>query len=61
MSVSFDRAGFVAGFRTCLPVAEADGGYGLAFGVIARQTGLSIGEATLMSAGSGGTPPTGRK
>ena len=50
MSVSFDRSGVVAGFRTCLPVAVGVGGYGIAFGVLARQAGLSVWEATLMSA-----------
>ena len=50
MSVSFERSGVVAGFRTCLPVAVGVGGYGIAFGVLARQAGLSVAEATLMSA-----------
>lgn len=50
MSVSFDRSGAIAGFRTCLPVALGVGGYGIAFGVLARQAGLSVAEATLMSA-----------
>lgn len=50
MSVSFERSGLVAGFRTCLPVAVGVGGYGIAFGVLARQAGLSVFEATLMSA-----------
>lgn len=50
MSVSFDRSGVVAGLRTCLPVAVGVGGYGIAFGVLARQAGLSIAEASLMSA-----------
>jgi predicted branched-subunit amino acid permease len=40
----------VAGFRTCLPVAVGVGGYGVAFGVLARQAGLSVAEASLMSA-----------
>lgn len=50
MAVSFSRSGVVSGFRTCLPVAVGVGGYGIAFGVLARQAGLSIAEATLMSA-----------
>lgn len=50
MSVSFERSGVIAGFRTCLPVAVGVGGYGIAFGVLARQAGLSVSEATLMSA-----------
>jgi 4-azaleucine resistance transporter AzlC len=50
MAVSFERSGIVSGFRTCLPVAVGVGGYGIAFGVLARQAGLSVAEATLMSA-----------
>lgn len=50
MSVSFDRAGAVSGARTGLPVALGVGGYGFAFGVLSRQAGVSIAEATLMSA-----------
>jgi 4-azaleucine resistance transporter AzlC len=50
MSVSFDRSGIIAGFWAGLPVAIGVGGYGIAFGVIARQSGLSTAEATLMSA-----------
>jgi 4-azaleucine resistance transporter AzlC len=50
MAVSFERSGVVSGFRTCLPVAVGVGGYGIAFGVLARQAGLSVAEATLMSA-----------
>ncbi|CAI49913.1 ABC-type transport system permease protein [Natronomonas pharaonis DSM 2160] len=50
MAVSFERDGIVAGFRTGLPVAIGVGAYGIAFGVLARQSGLSVAEATLMSA-----------
>lgn len=50
MTVSFERSGLISGFRTCLPVAIGVGAYGIAFGVLARQTGLSVAEATLMSA-----------
>jgi 4-azaleucine resistance transporter AzlC len=42
--------GFRAGFVTCLPVALGVGAYGLVFGVLANQAGLSVAEATLMSA-----------
>ncbi|ADB59473.1 AzlC family protein [Haloterrigena turkmenica DSM 5511] len=38
------------GFRDCLPVAVGVAGYGVAFGVLASQAGLSAAEATLMSA-----------
>ncbi|WP_049926463.1 AzlC family ABC transporter permease [Halopiger goleimassiliensis] len=49
-SVTFDREGIRAGFLTCVPVAVGVGGYGVAFGVLARQAGLSVAEAALMSA-----------
>ncbi|MFC6717469.1 AzlC family ABC transporter permease [Natrialbaceae archaeon GCM10025810] len=48
--VTFDREGIRAGFVTCLPVAIGVGGYGVAFGVLAGQAGLSVAEAGLMSA-----------
>ncbi len=49
-SVTFDREGVRAGFLTCLPVAVGVGGYGIAFGMLARRAGLSVAEAALMSA-----------
>ncbi|ELY70931.1 AzlC family ABC transporter permease [Natrinema versiforme] len=49
-SVTFSREGVRAGFLTCLPVAIGVGGYGIAFGMLARQAGLSVAEAALMSA-----------
>lgn len=48
-AVTFTTAGARAGFRRCLPVAAGVGGYGLVFGVVARQSGLSVAEAALMS------------
>ncbi|WP_425494356.1 AzlC family ABC transporter permease [Natronoglomus mannanivorans] len=48
--VTFTLEGVRAGFLTCVPVALGVGGYGIAFGVVARQAGLSVAEATLMSA-----------
>ncbi|WP_408959391.1 AzlC family ABC transporter permease [Natrinema sp. 74] len=48
--VTFTRAGIRAGFLSCLPVALGVGGYGIAFGMLARRAGLSVAEATLMSA-----------
>ena len=48
--LTFTRAGARAGFRRCLPVAVGVGGYGLVFGVVAEQSGLSAAEAALMSA-----------
>ncbi|MBP1988179.1 AzlC family ABC transporter permease [Halolamina salifodinae] len=49
-AVTFSAAGAREGFRRCLPVAAGVGGYGLVFGVVARQAGLSTAEAALMSA-----------
>jgi 4-azaleucine resistance transporter AzlC len=49
-SVSFTRAGVREGFVTGFPVAVGVGGYGIVFGVVASQAGLSVAEATLMSA-----------
>ncbi|MGM0399607.1 MAG: AzlC family ABC transporter permease [Halobacteriota archaeon] len=49
-TVSFDSAGLRAGFVIGLPIALGVGGYGLAFGVLAKQTGFSVAEAALMSA-----------
>jgi len=49
-AVTFDWAGVRAGFVTCLPVALGVAGYGIAFGVLADQAGLSIAEVALMSA-----------
>ncbi|WP_049923197.1 AzlC family ABC transporter permease [Halopiger djelfimassiliensis] len=48
--VTFDREGLSAGFLTCVPIALGVAGYGIAFGVLASQAGLSVAEATLMSA-----------
>ncbi|QSW97887.1 AzlC family ABC transporter permease [Haloterrigena alkaliphila] len=49
-AVRFDREGVRAGFLTGIPVAIGVGGYGIAFGVLASQAGLSVAEAALMSA-----------
>ena len=49
-AVSFEWAGVRAGFLTCVPVAVGVAGYGIAFGVLASQVGLSVAEAALMSA-----------
>jgi len=48
--VTFDRAGFKAGVRQSMPFAVGVLAYGLAFGVLTRQAGLSLGEAALMCA-----------
>ncbi|RZH66355.1 branched-chain amino acid ABC transporter permease [Natrinema altunense] len=49
-TITFDRSGIRAGFLTCLPVALGVGGYGIAFGMLARRAGLSVAESALMSA-----------
>ncbi|MFC4436663.1 MULTISPECIES: AzlC family ABC transporter permease [Natrialbaceae] len=48
--VTFNRRGIRAGLLTCVPVAVGVAGYGVAFGVLASQVGLSVAEAALMSA-----------
>ncbi|ELY50834.1 AzlC family ABC transporter permease [Natronococcus jeotgali] len=48
--VTFGREGIREGLVTCVPVAVGVGGYGVAFGVLADQVGLSVAEAVLMSA-----------
>ncbi|WP_101296489.1 AzlC family ABC transporter permease [Halegenticoccus soli] len=48
--VVFSLTGIRDGYLQCLPVALGVGGYGIVFGVLARQAGLSTGEAVLMSA-----------
>ncbi|MFW5935517.1 MAG: AzlC family ABC transporter permease [Halolamina sp.] len=48
--VTFGVDGAREGFVRCLPIAAGVGGYGLVFGVVARQSGLSVAEAALMSA-----------
>ncbi|MFC6974454.1 AzlC family ABC transporter permease [Halomicroarcula sp. GCM10025709] len=49
-TVQFSFAGIRAGFVECIPVALGVAGYGIVFGVLARQAGLSIVESGLMSA-----------
>jgi 4-azaleucine resistance transporter AzlC len=46
----FSRDGIRAGFLTCVPVALGVGAYGLVFGVLAREAGLSLLTAVVMSA-----------
>lgn len=48
--VTFDRAGALAVFRACIPIALGVVTYGVVFGVLARQAGLSMLETGLMSA-----------
>jgi len=48
--ITFTRRGVWAGARAALPVALGAGAFGIVFGVLARQTGLSLAEALLMSA-----------
>jgi len=49
-SVRFSWAGIRDGYLQCVPVALGVAGYGVVFGVLAREAGLSVAEATLMSA-----------
>ena len=44
------RAAFIAGVLRCAPVALGVLAYGLVFGALARQAGLSFGETAFMSA-----------
>lgn len=48
--VTFTLAGVRDGFLTCVPVALGVAAYGVVFGVLADQAGLSVAEAALMSA-----------
>jgi 4-azaleucine resistance transporter AzlC len=48
--VTFDLAGTLEGARRCLPLALSVFAYGLVFGILARQAGLSPAESVLMSA-----------
>ncbi|MCU4925247.1 AzlC family ABC transporter permease [Halobacteria archaeon AArc-dxtr1] len=48
--VRFSARGAWAGFVITLPVALGVAGYGVAFGILADQAGLSVAEAALMSA-----------
>jgi 4-azaleucine resistance transporter AzlC len=47
---SFTRQGLLAGVRRSVPLALSDAAYGVVFGVLARQAGLSLVECVLMSA-----------
>ncbi|QLD84167.1 AzlC family ABC transporter permease [Natronomonas halophila] len=49
-ALEFSRDGIRSGFVTCAPVALGVGGYGLVFGVLAREAGLSVMTAVAMSA-----------
>jgi 4-azaleucine resistance transporter AzlC len=48
--LTFSAADVRAGFLNCVPVAVGVGGYGLVFGVVAREAGLSVPTAVAMSA-----------
>lgn len=47
--ITFTRAGALAGAKKILPVAVSDCIYGMVFGVLAHQAGLSLLEAGVMS------------
>ncbi len=40
--ITFTWRGALAGVRACLPIALGAGVYGVVFGILARQTGLSL-------------------
>ncbi|HKF93788.1 MAG TPA: AzlC family ABC transporter permease [Gammaproteobacteria bacterium] len=48
-NIRFTRMGLLAGARRSLPLAVSVFAYGLVFGMLARQAGLSVLEALLMS------------
>lgn len=48
--VRFSTEGLRRGYVKCIPIALGVAGYGLVFGVLARQAGLSLAEAVFMSA-----------
>ncbi|MCC7273488.1 MAG: AzlC family ABC transporter permease [Alphaproteobacteria bacterium] len=48
--IAFTRAGALRGAREAMPMALSSIAFGLVFGVAARQAGLTLAEATLMSA-----------
>ncbi len=47
--MAFTRSGALAGIRQSLPFVASDFAYGLVFGVLARQAGMSLIEVMLMS------------
>jgi 4-azaleucine resistance transporter AzlC len=49
-TATFTRAGLLAGLARCLPVAVGVAAYGLVFGVLTRQAGLSLLATVLMGA-----------
>lgn len=49
-SVRFSVGGVRDGFIECVPIALGVAGYGVVFGVLARQAGLTVAEAAFMSA-----------
>jgi 4-azaleucine resistance transporter AzlC len=48
--MEFSLVGIRQGYLECIPIATGVAGYGIVFGVLARQVGLSTAEAALMSA-----------
>ncbi|MFZ5643410.1 MAG: AzlC family ABC transporter permease [Bacillota bacterium] len=47
--ISFSQEGFLIGFRQSIPIGLSVFAYGLVFGVLARQAGLSLTESVIMS------------
>ncbi len=48
--ITFTRAGALSGARDAIPLALSGAAFGVVFGIAAREAGLSLVEATLMSA-----------
>ncbi|SER41041.1 AzlC family ABC transporter permease [Natrinema salaciae] len=49
-TVEFSLSGVRDGYIECVPIALGVAGYGIVFGVLAQQAGLSVAEAAFMSA-----------
>ena len=49
-TMRFSAGGLRDGFIECIPIALGVSGYGIVFGVLARQAGLTVAEAAFMSA-----------
>ncbi|WP_339105957.1 AzlC family ABC transporter permease [Haloterrigena salinisoli] len=49
-TVEFSLSGVRDGYIECVPIALGVAGYGIVFGVLSRQAGLSVAEAAFMSA-----------
>ena len=50
LEMTFSLRGAIDGYVQCIPLALGVAGYGVVFGVLSQQAGLTVAEATLMSA-----------